>query len=65
MKGAAIFVVSLDGVNFRFWSHLGCSGQNAIIFRSTCIVLLCVLKLSLSGIKKKLGPCPDWSPFGM
>ena len=22
----------LRGVNFRFWSHLGCSGQNAIIF---------------------------------
>ena len=25
-------VVSLRGVNFGFWSHLGCSGQNAIIF---------------------------------
>ena len=24
--------VSLRGVNFGFWSHLGCSGQNAIIF---------------------------------
>ena len=22
----------LGGVNFGFWSHLGCSGQNAIIF---------------------------------
>ena len=27
-----MLVVSLRGVNFRFWSHLGCSGQNAIIF---------------------------------
>ena len=25
-------VVSLRGVNFGFWSHLGYSGQNAIIF---------------------------------
>ena len=32
MKGAGMFVVSLRGVNFRFWSHLGCSGQNALIF---------------------------------
>ena len=32
MKGAGMLVVSLRGVNFGFWSHLGCSGQNAIIF---------------------------------
>ena len=32
MKGAGMLVVSLRGVNFRFWSHLGCSGQDAIIF---------------------------------
>ena len=32
MKGALMLVVSLRGVNFGFWSHLGCSGQNAIIF---------------------------------
>ena len=32
MKGLGMFVVSLRGVNFRFWSHLGCSGQSAIIF---------------------------------
>ena len=32
MKGAGMLVVSLRGVNFAFWSHLGCSGQNAIIF---------------------------------
>ena len=28
-----MLVVSLKGVNFGFWSHLGFSGQNAIIFR--------------------------------
>ena len=28
MEGAGMLVVSLRGVNFRFW----CSGQNAIIF---------------------------------
>ena len=32
MKGAGMLVVSLRGVNFAFWSHLGCSGQNDIIF---------------------------------
>ena len=33
MKGVGMLVVSLRGaVSFRFWSHLGCSGQNAIIF---------------------------------
>ena len=32
MKGVGMLVVLLRGVNFRFWSHLGCSGQNAIIF---------------------------------
>ena len=31
MKGAGMLVVSLRDVNFRFWSHLGCSGQNAIV----------------------------------
>ena len=30
MKGLGMLVVSLRGVNFGFWSHLGCSGQNAI-----------------------------------
>ena len=32
MKGVGMLVVSLRGVNFGFWSHLGCSGQNAILF---------------------------------
>ena len=32
MKGVEMLFVSLRGINFGFWSHLGCSGQNAIIF---------------------------------
>ena len=32
MKGVGMLVVSLRGVNFIFWSHSGCSGQNPIIF---------------------------------
>ena len=32
MKGVGMLVVSHRGVNFIFWSHLGCSGQNPIIF---------------------------------
>ena len=30
MKGAGMLVVWLRRVNFGFWSHVGCSGQNAI-----------------------------------
>ena len=32
IKVVGMLVVSLRAVNFRFWSHLGCSGQNAIIY---------------------------------
>ena len=38
VKGAGILVVSLRGVNFGFWSHLGSSGQNAIIFNREGLV---------------------------
>ena len=31
MKGVGMLIVSLRGVNFRSWSHLGCSGENIII----------------------------------
>ena len=32
MKQTGMLVVSLRGVNFGFWSRLGCSGQSANIF---------------------------------
>ena len=38
MKGVGMLVVSLRGVDFGFWSHLGCSGQNAIIFNREGLV---------------------------
>ena len=38
MKGTRMLVVSLTGVNFGFWSHLGSSGQNAIIFNREGLV---------------------------
>ena len=38
MKGTGMLVVSLRGVNFGFWSHLGCSGENAIIFSREGVV---------------------------
>ena len=31
MKGVGMLAVLLRGVNFGLWSHLGCSGENAII----------------------------------
>ena len=43
MKGAGILVVSIRGVNFGFWSHLGRSGQNAIIFNHKGLFLyICI-----------------------
>ena len=39
MKGGVeMLVVSLRVVNFEFWSHLGCPGQNAIIFNREGLV---------------------------
>ena len=32
MKGVGMLIVLLRGVNFGFWSRLGCSGKNTIIF---------------------------------
>ena len=32
MKGVGMLVVSLRGVNFGFWSRLGCFGENAFMF---------------------------------
>ena len=39
-----MLVVSLRGVNFGFWSHLGFSGQNAIIFSREGLVEGCTRK---------------------
>ena len=75
MKEVGMLVVSLRGVNFGFWSHLGCSGQNAIIFSREGLVWGCTRKnikiynclcfnvVSFRG-QKKLGPRPDGSPLG-
>ena len=38
LKGLGMLVVSLRSVNFGFWSPLGCSGQNAIIFSRVGLV---------------------------
>ena len=74
MKGVrvAMLVVSLRGINFGFWSHLGCSGQNAIIFSREGLVqrrtrkiqificCLCFNMVSCRG-QKNLGLSPDRS----
>ena len=66
MKGAGKFVVSLRGVNFGYWSHLGFSGQTALYLavkvsfrvareRSLYFVIcLCFKIVSLRG-QKSLG----------
>ena len=66
MKGVAMPVVSLRDVNFGFWYHLGCSGQNAINLavkvsfrvpreKNKNIYLICIFFWSLLGVKKSLG----------
>ena len=81
MKGVGMLVVSLRGVNFGFWSHLGCSGQKNIeiylfvmyIFNSFYLLhsynpsfLICLCFNMVSFRgKKKLGPHPDRSPLGV
>ena len=44
MKGVGMLVVPLRGANFGFWSHLGCSGQNAIVFSREGLVEGCTRK---------------------
>ena len=39
MKQTAMLVVLLRGVNFGFWSRLGCSGQSANILCHQGLVL--------------------------
>ena len=38
MKLTGMLVVSLRGVNFRFWSRLGFSGQNVIVFSRQVLI---------------------------
>ena len=51
MKGAEMLVVSLWCVNFRFWSRLGCSGQNIIIFGRKGLL---AFRVALEKIFKKI-----------
>ena len=76
MEWTGMFIVSLRGVNFRFCSRLGCSGQNVIIFscqglvkgctrRNTVLfICLCYKLVSFRGLHK-LWPHPDWSLLGV
>ena len=41
MEWTGMLVVSLRGVNFGFWSRLGCSEQNVIIFSRQGLVKGC------------------------
>ena len=36
MKAVVMLVVSLRGVNFGFWSHLGCSGVRLRLHSIRC-----------------------------
>ena len=41
MEWRGMLVILLRGVNFGFWSRLGCSGQNGIIFSHQGLVKGC------------------------
>ena len=51
MKQTGMLVVSLRGVNFGFWSRLGCSRQSANINFNATKALLRVLRSSLLDMK--------------
>ena len=70
MKGAGMLVISLRSVNFGFWSLLGSSGQNTIIFSCEGLVWGCTrrnIKISICLCFKMVSfrgqKCPDWSPL--
>ena len=50
MKGVGILVISLRGVNSGFWSHLGCSRQNATIFSREGLVYTWIFENRVSKI---------------
>ena len=60
MKGAGMLVVSLRGVNFRFWSHLGCS--DAIVFSRQYILIHFIIWLAPRAGEMKRILCSDWLP---
>ena len=75
MEWTGSLVVSLRGVNFGFWSRLGCSGQNIIIFSCQGLVKSCtrrnnkterILILYIYPFRglHKLQPRTDWSLLG-
>ena len=72
MKVVRMLVVSLRGVNFGFWSHLGCSGQNVIIFNRKGLFQGCtrrsIKKLYLFNSFYLLNSCNQslkWSLLGV
>ena len=81
MKQRGMLVASLyRGINFRFWSRLGCSGQSANILsakvsfrvpqrntitqRETEVKFSFFLAVSFRG-QNLLNTNPDWSPLGV
>jgi len=48
-----MLVTSLRGVNFGFWSHLGCSRQNAIIC-SLYVAVKVSFRVSIEGRNIKI-----------
>ena len=76
IKVTGMLVVSLWGVNRRFWSHLGCLGWKGIICPFRYRLVLCIKKIykkcpdtdhteiSLTG-QFKLEPHLHWSPLGV
>ena len=68
MKQTVMLVVSLRGVNFGFWSRLGCSKKIIKNIRLLCLYIIkthCMSYLvSLRG-QNLLKPHPDWSHLGV
>ena len=81
MKQMGMLVVSLRGVNFGFWSRLGCSGHSANILSQETELReekqksnfpfnffcfhICMFSAVSFRGQNLLKPRPDWSPLGV
>ena len=53
IKVTGMLVVSFRGLNYGFWSHLGCSGRNADIFSHQGIVYKCTCRVAREEVIQK------------
>ena len=63
MKGAGMLVVTIRDANFLFWYHLGCSGQNDIIFSRLGLHAKKYKNVYVWIFENELNSCLKWAVF--